>query len=199
MSTPYAISTSIGSSGYSPFVFSPNIGPLSTNNYPSIVSSSNNGVLNGTRPTPAQFYSMQQSPYFEDNVSTRQIYKRSVVPDSVRMQQIAQAKASTPIAYYHAHGTRTPVSSHMNYIAPKDSSQHLQMKKSVNVGKSAYKVGLPTADDISTKNYNVNTVRTALRRSRSSGASAPKKKTSIYNHVIPTSLGTWGAFPRQNY
>ena len=73
------------------------------------------------------------------------------------------------------------------------------IRKSVAVGKSAYKVGLPLDAPTSTKNYYPSGTRSALQRARSGGCSAPKKKGSIYNTSLRPALGSWGALPRQTY
>ena len=74
-----------------------------------------------------------------------------------------------------------PKPSHMNYIKPMDGSSRVDILKSRAIGKSSYKVGLPNDAFISTKNYDNNCVRSSLRKSRSGGTVAPKKKGSIYN------------------
>ena len=65
---------------------------------------------------------------------------------------------------------------------------------------SAYKVGLPLAAPITTKNYYPSGTRSALQRARSGGCTAPKKKGSIYNYSLTQpGICSWGALPRQNY
>jgi hypothetical protein len=82
----------------------------------------------------------------------------------------------------------------MNYIAPIQSSMYLNVLKSNAVGKSAYKVGLPLAAPITTKNYYPSGVRSSLRRARSGGCTAPKKKGSIYNTSLTNGATcAWGA------
>ena len=95
---------------------------------------------------------------------------------------------------------RIPVSSHVNYIAPMDSSSRLDRLKSMTVGKSAYKVGLPLAAPISTKNYYPSGTKSALQRARSAGSCAPKKKGSIYNYSLTQpGINALGALPRSTY
>jgi hypothetical protein len=92
------------------------------------------------------------------------------------------------------------VSSHVNYIEPKASSMYTDIKKSVAIGKSVYKVGLPLNAPISTKNYYPSGTRSALQRARSGGCSAPKKKGSIYNTSLTQSgINGYGSLPRQGY
>jgi hypothetical protein len=77
---------------------------------------------------------------------------------------------------------------------------YTDIKKSVAVGKSAYKVGLPLNAPISTKSYYPSGTRTALQRARSGGCSAPKKKGSIYNtSLTQPGICAWGSIPRQTY
>ena len=66
-----------------------------------------------------------------------------------------------------------------NGIANKDtlpSSMYTSVRKNTAVGQYAY-----NTTPISTKNYSPNDAKRALRRSRSSGCTAPRKKGSIYN------------------
>ena len=66
--------------------------------------------------------------------------------------------------------------------------------------KSSYKIGLPNEAPISTKSYNQSYMRSCLRKSRSGGCVAPKKKGSIYNtSLCQPGINSWGAIPRQNY
>jgi hypothetical protein len=73
------------------------------------------------------------------------------------------------------------VSQKTKYIAPSSSSLYTSSRKSVAVGKSSYKQGLPVSTPLSYKNYNVNDTRHALRMIRGGGTVAPAKKGSIYN------------------
>ena len=77
---------------------------------------------------------------------------------------------------------------------------YTDIKKSIAVGKSAYKVGMPLNAPISTKNYYPSGTRSALQRARSGGCSAPKKKGSIYNTSLTQSgINGYGSLPRQGY
>jgi hypothetical protein len=77
---------------------------------------------------------------------------------------------------------------------------YTDIKKSVAIGKSAYKVGLPVNAPISTKNYYPSGTRSALQRARSGGCSAPKKKGSIYNYSLTQAgINGYGSIPRQTY
>ena len=55
MTTPYAVSTNIGSVSYNNYVNAPITGPLSTNQYPCAIPYHSYGILTGIRPTPPQF------------------------------------------------------------------------------------------------------------------------------------------------
>ena len=201
MTTPYGITTSIGSQGYSGYVNTPITGPLSTNNYPFSMAYHSYGTLTGQRPTPPQFYPSQEPVNANMSVNARAQYLRATdLSSKQKAIQDAIGKLSTPVMFTSYSSQRQiPVSSHVNYIAPIQSSMFINIKKSIAVGKSAYKVGLPLADPTSTKNYYPSGTRSALQRARSSGCTAPKKKGSIYNTSLRPMLGSWGAIPRQTY
>ena len=109
-----------------------------------------------------------------------------------------QSNPTTKVSY--SSQRQYPVSSHVNYIQPIPSSMRTNIVKSIAVGKSAYKVGLPMSMPIGTKSYDTSFRRSALQRARSGGCTAPKKKGSIYNYSLtqPGICG-WGSLPRQNY
>jgi hypothetical protein len=202
MTTPYGISTSIGSSAYSNYLNTPIRGPLSTNQYPFSMSYHNFGVLSGQRPTPPQFYPSQEPVYSDMNTNARSQYLRATGYSALALAlQKAIGKESQPMTKVSYSSQRQfAVSSHMNYIQPLDSSMHINIKKSVAVGKSSYKVGLPQDAPICSKSYYPSGTRSALRRARSSGCTAPKKKGSIYNTSLTNGeTCSWGALPRQNY
>ena len=201
MTTPYGITTSIGSQAYSGYVNTPITGPLSTNNYPFSMAYHSYGTLTGQRPTPQQFFPSQEPVYSEMNVNARAQYIRATsLSAREKAIQDALGKLSSPVVFTSWSSQRQiAVSSHVNYIAPIASSMLTNIRKSVAVGKSAYKVGLPLDAPITTKNYYPSGTRSALQRARSGGSSAPKKKGSIYNTSLRPSLGSWGALPRQGY
>jgi hypothetical protein len=199
MTTPYGISTSIGSQTNQGFVNALITGPLTTNNYPNVLPYHSYGLLTGQRPTPPQFI---QPVYSDMNINARKQYMKSTSLSMLqRMQQNSLGKQSLPITKVSYSSQRSyPVSSHMNYIEPIPSSMYNNVKKSIAVGKSSYKVGLPLEDPIGTKSYDTSYRRSALRRSRSGGCTAPKKKGSIYNYSLSQpGICAWGAIPRQNY
>ena len=201
MSTPYGISTSIGSVNYNNYVNSRITGPLSTNRYPGAIPYHSYGTLTGIRPTPPQFYPSQEPVYAEMNTNARQQYLRTSVSNQALQQQIALGKASSPLGYVIQSSQRqVPVSSHTNYIPPIPSSMYVNVLKSNAVGQSGFKVNLPNNAPISTKNYMPSSTRSSLRRARSGGCTAPKKKGSIYNTSLSNGqVCAWGAIVRQNY
>ena len=201
MTTPYGITTSNGSQAYSGYVNTPINGPLSTNNYPFSMAYHSYGTLTGQRPTPPQFFPSQEPVYSDMSVNARAQYSRATdLSAKAKAIQNALGKLSTPVVFTSWSTQRQiPVSSHVNYIAPIPSSMLTDIRKSVAVGKSAYKVGLPLDAPTSTKNYYPSGTRTALQRARSGGCSAPKKKGSIYNTSLRPALGSWGALPRTTY
>jgi len=201
MTTPYGITTSIGSQGYSGYVNTPINGPLSTNQYPYSMPYHSYGTLVGQRPTPPQFFPSQEPVNANMSVNARAQYLRATdLSSKQRAIQDAIGKLSTPVVFTsYSTQRQIPVSSHVNYIPPLPSSMFLNIKKSVAVGKSAYKVGLPLEAPIGTKSYDTSFRRSALQRARSGGCTAPKKKGSIYNTSLRPALGAWGALPRQTY
>ena len=93
-----------------------------------------------------------------------------------------------------------PVSSHTNYIPPVPSSLYVNVRKSNAVGQSAYKVNLPNAAPTGTKSYYPSGTRSTLRRARSGGCVAPKKKGAIQNTSLSNGqVCAWGSIVRQNY
>ena len=201
MTTPYGITTSIGSQAYSGYLNTPITGPLSTNNYPNAMPYHSFGTLTGQRPTPPQFFPSQEPVNADMSVNSRAQYLRATdLSSRAKAIENAIGKASTPVVFTSYSSQRQfAVSSHVNYISPISSSMFVNIKKSIAVGKSAYKVGLNMNDPISTKNYYPSGTRSALQRARSSGCTAPKKKGSIYNTSLRPALGSWGALPRQGY
>ena len=201
MTTPYGITTSIGSQSYSGYLNTPITGPLSTNNYPFAMQYHSYGTLTGQRPTPQQFFPSQEPVNSDMSVNARAQYLRATdLSAKKKAIEDALGKLSTPVMFTsYSTQRQVPVSSHVNYIAPIASSMFTNIRKSVAVGKSAYKVGLPLDAPISTKNYYPSGTRRAVQRARSGGSSAPKKKGSIYNTSLRPSLGSWGALPRQGY
>jgi hypothetical protein len=202
MTTPYGISTSIGSQTFQGFVNAPVTGPLTTNNYPFSMAYHSYGSLTGQRPTPPQFYPSQEPVYAEMNTNARSQYLRATaISAAEKARQDALGKISAPVnKVIHSSQRQVAVSSHVNYIEPKPSSMYTDIKKSIAVGKSAYKVGLPLAAPISTKSYYPSGTRSALQRARSGGCSAPKKKGSIYNTSLrQPGINGYGSLPRQTY
>jgi hypothetical protein len=201
MTTPYAVSTNIGSVSYNNYVNAPITGPLSTNQTPSQIPYHNNGLLKGLRPTPPQFYPQQEPVYAEMNTNARQQYLRTAVSTKVLAQQIALGKMSVPQAYIiNSSQRQVPVSSHTNYIPPIPSSMYVNIKKSNAVGQKGFSVGLSNSELKGTKSYYPSGTRTSIRRARSGGCVAPKKKGAIENHSLSNGqICAWGSIVRQNY
>ncbi len=202
MTTPYGISRSIGSQTFQGFVNAPIGGPLDSNQYPCAMPYHSYGILTGQRPTPPQFYSQQTPVNAEMSINARAQYLRATAI-SARQKAIQDAlgKTSNPsIKVSYSSQRQYPVSSHVNYIAPIPGSMYTNIVKSVAVGKSAYKVGLPLEAPIGSKSYDTSYRRSALRRARSGGCTAPKKKGSVYNYSLTQpGINGWGSIPRQNY
>jgi hypothetical protein len=183
MTTPYSVSTHIGSSTYNGYVNAAITGPLSTNRFPSSMQFHHYGVLSGMKPTPPQFYPSQEPVYAEMNSNARKQYLRTAISQTVKANQTALGKLSVPQAYIINSSQRhVPTSSHTNYIAPMQGSLYINVIKSNAIGKSAYKVGLPNSAPICSKSYYPTGARSSIRRARSSGCVAPKKKGAIENY-----------------
>jgi hypothetical protein len=199
MTTPYGISRNIGSVNYNGYVNAPVIGPLSTNQYPCSMPYHSFGILTGQRPTPPQFIQPVNS---DMNTNARKQYLRATdISSKQKFNQDLIGKHSTPLKFVsYSTQRQIPVSTHVNYIPPVASSMYVNIKKSIAVGKSAYKVGLPLTAPISTKSYYPSGTRTSLQRARSGGCTAPRKKGSIYNTSLTQSgICAWGSLPRQTY
>ena len=202
MTNPYGISRSIGSQTFQGYVNAPIIGPLNSSQYPNAMPYHSYGILTGQRPTPQQFYPGQEPVNSEMLVNARAQYLRATgLSSTQKAEQELLGKLSTPITKVSYSSQRQfAISSHVNYIAPIEGSTYTNIKKSIAVGKSAYKVGLPLEAPIGSKSYDTSFRRSALRRARSGGCTAPKKKGSIYNYnLTQPGINAWGSIPRQNY
>jgi hypothetical protein len=115
-----------------------------------------------------------------------------------RERAIATANGNSFFSF--STGNRYATSGHMNYIAPVSSSAHISKLKSNAVGQSAYKVNLPNNAPISTKNYYPSGTRHTVKKMRSGGCVAPKKKGAIENYSLRNgAVCGWGSIVRQNY
>jgi hypothetical protein len=201
MTTPYAVSRNIGSVSYNNYVNAPITGPLSTNQYPGIIPYHSYGILTGIRPTPPQFYPSQEPVYAEMNSNMRKQYLRTAISQTVKARQTALGKISTPQSYIiNSSQRQVPVSSHTNYIPPIPSSMYVNIVKANAVGQTAYKVNLPNTAPTGTKSYYPSGTRSTIRRVRSGGCTAPKKKGAIENNSLRNGqVCAWGSIVRQNY
>lgn len=222
MTTPYSVTTSNGSVSYNNYVNSPIVGPLSTNQYPCAMPYHSYGTLTGKSPNPPLFYPMQQPVYAEMMSNPRQEYlraatkKQDINSPNIRkgldkyiqngvliaeLQNNGVLNPSPPTMYHSASTQRQhSVSTHTNYIPPIPSSMYVNILKRNAVGKSGFKIGLPLSEPVTTKNYYPSGTRSTIRRARSSGCTAPKKKGSIYNYSLKNgAVCAWGSLPRQNY
>jgi hypothetical protein len=201
MTTPYAVSTNIGSVSYNNYVNAPITGPLSTNQTPCQIPYHSYGILTGIRPTPPQFFSMQTPIDAQMNTNARHQYLRTSVNNQALQQQIALGKLSSPLRHVIQSSQRqVPTSSHTNYIPPIQSSLHINTLKSNAIGQSAYKVNLPNSAPIGTKSFFPSSTRSSLRRARSGGCTAPKKKGAIQNTSLTNGqICAWGSIVRQTY
>ena len=202
MTTPYSVSVSKGSMSYNNYVNTPITGPLSTNQTPSQIPYHNYGTLVGIRPTPPQFYPSQEPVYAEMSTNARHQYLRTAqsVKGFAIQRERTIARANGNSFFNFSSGIRHATSGHTNYIPPIPSSMYVNIKKSNAVGQSAYKVNLPNDAPISTKNYYPSGTRSSLRRARSGGCIAPKKKGAIQNYSLSNgNTCGWGSIVRQTY
>jgi hypothetical protein len=202
MTTPYGISTSIGSQTFQGFVNASINGPLNSSRYPNAMQYHSYGILTGQRPTPPQFYPGQEPVYADMSVNARAQYLRatSLSTKQKAIQDALGKESSVTTKVSYSSQRQYPVSTHMNYIQPIPSSMRTNIVKSVAVGKSAYKVGMPLTSPIGSKSYDTSFRRSALQRARSGGCTAPKKKGSIYNYSLTQpGINGWGSIPRMNY
>jgi hypothetical protein len=178
--TPYAVSTGKGSQGFDGFVNTPVNGPLTTNRYPFAMMYHSYGTLIGQRPMPPQFFPSQEPINATMNTNARSQYRATAISNAQKAKEDALGKLSEPVTKVSYSSRRQfAVSSHVNYISPVQSSMHLDKLKSQAIGKDAYHLGVALSDPISSKNYTASTTKSALRRARSSGCTAPKKKGAI--------------------
>jgi len=200
MSTPYGISTSIGSMNYNNYVNSRITGPLSTNQYPAAIPYHSYGTLVGIRPNPPLFYPSQEPVAADQFTNSRHQYFRTAQSAQSLAIQRERALNSTGVFTSQSSQRQYNVSTHMNYIPPTDSSLHIQKMRANAVGKSSYKVGLPVEAPCSTKNYYPSGTRSSLRRARSGGCVAPKKKGAIENNTLRNGqVCGWGSIVRSTY
>jgi hypothetical protein len=201
MSTPYAVSTNIGSLSYGGYNNALITGPLSTNQTACQIPYHSYGILSGIRPTPPQFYPSNIPVDANMNTNMRHQYLRTSVNNKTREQQIAEAKISKPMGYYiNSYGSMKPISTHTNYIPPIQSSQHINIIKSNAVGQSGFKVNLPNEAFTGSKSYYPSGTRSSIRRARSGGCTAPKKKGAIENYSLRNGQTcAWGSIVRSTY
>ena len=202
MTTPYSVTTAKGSMSYNNYVNAPITGPLSTNQYPGTIPYHSYGVLTGIRPTPPQFYPSQEPVNADMNVNAKLYYLRTseTAKSFAIKRERAIATANGNSFFSFSTGNRYATSGHMNYIAPVSSSAHISKLKSNAVGQSAYKVNLPNNAPISTKNYYPSGTRHTVKKMRSGGCVAPKKKGAIENYSLRNgAVCGWGSIVRQNY
>lgn len=201
MSTPYGISTSQGTNT-NDNVRSLVIRPLSSNQYPGTIRYHSYGTLTGIRPNPPLFYPSQEPVNTDQNVNARHQYFRTAesAQTLATQREIEIAKANGGSFFDYSTHIKHSTTGHMNYIKPVDSSLHIQKLRAGAVGKSGYKVGLPVDAPYSTKNYCPSGQRSSLRRARSGGCTAPKKKGAIENNSLCNGrVCGWGSITRQTY
>lgn len=193
---------------FSDIVMTPVLGPLSTSNYPSTIPYHSYGSLPGRHPNPPLFYPSQEPVYADQNTNSRQHFLRCARRTNslyeqrgpYRERDIKLLSRHESEFFNYSDGFVSGTSNRMNYIVPIQSSMYTTIRKADAVGKSGFKLGLPDAALYSTKNYFPSSTYTTLRKARSGGCTAPKKKGSIFNYSLKNGqVCAWGSFPRQNY
>jgi hypothetical protein len=187
---------------YSDIIVTPVFGPIDTANTPNQIPYQKLGIQNCNPANVQLFYPSQEPVYSENFTNSRQQYIRTEsVSKKTEAIQTNLAKTSPSHMFYcYSSQTRRPVSSHVNYIGPQDSSLYINRKKAIAVGQSSFKVGLPQNTPYTTKNYYPSGTATSLQRLRSSGSVAPKKKGSIFNTTLKNAqIYSLGSLPRQTY
>jgi hypothetical protein len=204
MTTPYGISRQNGTNSNSGgYLNAPVWGPLNTNKTPGQIPFMFQGTLFGRIQNPQQFYSMQEPPYANENTNARIQYRRTIVNTTGPSQQalLKLVKAQSPSMWrsrFSNNAIAYAVSTHQNYTEPLPSSLFTSQRKIIAVGKSAYNPNSEQYIANSTKNVDRSSVRSSIRRARSSGSVAPAKKGAIQNNSLNSTVG-WGSIPRQNY
>jgi hypothetical protein len=201
MTTPYGVSTSKGSVSYNNYVNAPITGPLSTSQTPGQIPYHSYGILNGISPSPPVFLPSNVPVNSEMNTNMRHQYLRTFVNNRIKLQQLIEGKLSPPLGYHiKSYDSIKPISSHMNYISPIQSSQYINIKKANAVGQSSYKINLPNEAYTGSKSYFPSGTRSSIRRVRSGGCTAPKKKGAIENTSLTNGRTcAWGSIVRSNY
>lgn len=197
MSSHYSVARNIGSKSYDG-VYAPVNGALSTSQYPNTLPYHSYGILNGLRPTPPYFYPTQSPVNSNMYSNMRKQYLRAGGNKNSENNYSLETYHTT--AYnINSSNKKIPISN-AKFNKPLSSDLYLNKLKSNAIGKSSYKIGLPNNAPISTKNYCPPTSRSALRKTRSSGCVAPKKKGAIENTSLCNSrVYGIGSFVRQTY
>ena len=116
MTTPYGVSTSIGSVNYDNYVNSRITGPLSTNRYPCAIPYHSYGTLVGIRPNPPLFYPSQEPVAADQFTNSRHQYFRTAESAKSLAIQRERALNSTGVFTSKSSQRQYNVSTHMNYM-----------------------------------------------------------------------------------
>jgi len=189
---------------YDDIIVTPVYGPLSTNNTPYNIKPHISGVLYGVKPNPQQFFPQQEPVYSDQFTNSRSIYTRTALsPQQIIQNRIDTLKRKARNNYFSMSTQKQyPTSSHMNYIPPIQSSMYLTQLKAATVGKATTKHGLAPNVGYTTKNVDTSFVRSSVRRARSGGCTAPKKKGALENKYLCNAKSCGGIgtnFANQTY
>ena len=144
------------------------VGPITHKN-PISMPQHNLGVLFGKYPTPVAFYPSNMT---NDYSVARNLYQRTYS----HLNNVLPNNSSTSV-YIPSLQKSVRILQHSTYIAPKTSYDYMTKLKSIHIGKSSYKQGLPYEAPLSYKGRDANESKRMLRRVRSGGTVAPRKKS----------------------
>jgi hypothetical protein len=174
---------SIGKGTTTGFNNTPIQGPLNTSQTPSQIPQHFFAAVQGT---PPQFVDPLSS---DMNTNVRQHALRAMPTHDTGIGSVRGPGPGPGTLYVRTSAQRTiPVSSHVNYIPPTDADLHLGRLKAATLGRTVF----PRNEaKISTGGIQPSTHRSALRRVRASGATAPKKKgaSSVVTHGVGFGAG----------
>lgn len=169
---------------HSLYVQTPTWTPLNTSNHPCVLQSTTlGGMLPATQNTPMQLFPSQEPLDYAENINQRMLYRRLYSQSQPNQQAIVLQNMKQK-----------------KYVGGSvSSSQRLEQKKSIAVGKTGLQIGTQHNNQnaitpfYSTKSFFPNDVKTTLIRVRNHGSAAPKKKGAIENKFMSNLSAGYGA------
>ena len=139
------------------YVCSPIKGPMSTNQTPGVIENKNRGITHSKNGQPEKFASSDSTNTF-----------------SMGRKQYNEITRGSNVQVSGNHNNK--------FISPVSSSMRIAMKKNIALGKGTQN---NSNNAFSYKSDNINDVRQAMRRARSSGYVVPAKARGILNPPEP--------------